>query len=111
MMNLVKGGQNRISFLVPKRLPSTSLHKLKFKKSYMNDGDKVMLVPGLTNVKMNGSSAHRNRVKETLKAMSEIVTIISLYTGGGNAKVRDKFNRVFFCNPADLKYEQDEILT
>ena len=68
----------------------------------MKDGDKVMLVPGISKIKMTGSSAHRNRVVDTLRAMSEEVTILSLYNGTGNSKVRDKYDKVFYCNPDDL---------
>jgi len=75
----------------------------------MKDGDKVRLVPGISKVKMTGSSAHRNRVSDTLKAMSEEVTIISLYNGTGNSKVRDKYDKVFYCNPDDLNELFEEV--
>ena len=74
----------------------------------MKNGDKVMLVPGISKVKMTGSSAHRNRVVDTLRAMSEEVTVLSLYDGTGNSKVRDKYEKVFYCNTNDLSEISEE---
>jgi len=76
----------------------------------MKNGDKVMLVPGISKVKMTGSSGHRGRVVDTLKAMTEEVTILSLYNSTGNSKVRDKHDMVFYCNPEDLRGLSEDVI-
>lgn len=68
----------------------------------MKDGDIVKLVPGISTMKDTGPLRHRVRLAETLKSMTEDVTIITLFNGTGNAKVRDSKGIVFYCNPADL---------
>ncbi|QNK61720.1 hypothetical protein H7F33_14305 [Pedobacter sp. PAMC26386] len=63
----------------------------------------MLLVPGSSNLRINGSLAYQFRVAELMKAMSELVTVLRLIDGTGNSKVRDKKGVVFFCNTKDLK--------
>jgi hypothetical protein len=69
----------------------------------MQKGDKAILIPGNHNVKGTGSSAHKSRVAEILRSMTEEVTIVQVNEFTGNAKVRDKRNMVFYCNILDLR--------
>lgn len=68
----------------------------------MQDGQQAILVPGATKARTHSSKSHNLRVAETLRAMTEEVTIVRLHTWSGNAKVRDKRGLVFLCNPGDL---------
>lgn len=69
----------------------------------MKKGDKAILIPGHSAGVVNGSSAHRHQVSDVLKAMTEVVTIVSPENATGNARVRDNKGMVFYCNPRDLK--------
>jgi len=69
----------------------------------MKDGEKAILVPGSSTMKLTGSSAHKSRVEATLRAMTEEVTIVRLHNGTGNSKVRDNHGIQFNCNTHDLK--------
>ncbi|MBB6500999.1 hypothetical protein HDF25_003162 [Pedobacter cryoconitis] len=69
----------------------------------MQNGEKVLLVPGISNTKFKRSRPHRNRVATVLKeAITEEVTVIRLDDGTGNSKVRDSRGVEFFCNTDDL---------
>jgi hypothetical protein len=69
----------------------------------MKNGDKAILVPGASNIKKACSSALKSRVAETLRAMTEQVTIIELNKNStGNALVKDNKGTEFFCNVNDL---------
>lgn len=68
----------------------------------MQNGEKVLLVPGSSNIKFKGSQSHQHSVATVLKAMSEEVTVIRLYDGTGNSKVKDSKGVEFFCNTDDL---------
>ncbi|CAM4433360.1 hypothetical protein SAMN06265348_1306 [Pedobacter westerhofensis] len=74
----------------------------------MKDGEKAILVPGSSTMKLTGSSAHRSRVESTLKAMTEEVTILKLHNGTGNSKVRDNRGVQFNCNTNDLMTTYDD---
>jgi hypothetical protein len=69
----------------------------------MKNGDKAILVPGASKVKRSSSSSLNSRVAQTLRAMTEQVTIIELDNNRtGNAFVRDHRGTQFFCNVNDL---------
>jgi len=72
-------------------------------KYQMKDGEKAILIPGVSTMGRNGTSTHKLRVDETLRAMTEEVTIISLVNTTGNVKVKDAKDVVFFCNMNDLR--------
>jgi len=74
----------------------------------MKDGEKAILVPGSSTMKLTGSTNHRSRVEATLRAMTEEVTIISMHTGTGNSKVRDRKGIQFMCNTNDLRSMEAE---
>jgi hypothetical protein len=74
----------------------------------MKEGQVVILTPGVSNLKKSGSDAHRYRVTNILKAVTEEVTIINPLTAGGNAKVMDSRGVKFLCNPLDLKEKEVE---
>lgn len=72
--------------------------------TYMEAGDKVKLIPGVSTMNTNSKSAsYQERLQDTIRALTEEVTIISLCTPSNNAKVRDKKGLVFLCNRDDLR--------
>lgn len=75
----------------------------------MNDGEKVILVPGISMMREGGKYSNKARVNDTLEAMTEVVTIVKLYNGTGNAKVRDSKGVVFWCNSEDLSVIESNI--
>ena len=75
----------------------------------MKDGEKAILIPGASRVRTHSSNKHNIRVAETLKAMTEEVTVVTLETWSGNAKVKDKRGMVFFCNPDDLSPVNEDL--
>jgi len=74
----------------------------------MNNGDTVKLIPGISKMDTYSKSAsYQERLKDTVGALTEEVTIINIHTPSANAKVRDKKGIVFLCNPADLRTNED----
>lgn len=69
----------------------------------MENGEKVLLVPGISNTKFKRSGLRGNRVETFLKdTISEEVTVIRLDAWTGNSKVMDSQGIEFFCNTDDL---------
>lgn len=70
----------------------------------MKDGQKAILIPGISTIKETGAyNANRNRIADTIKGITEEVTILKAYTGTGNSKVVDSKGIVFYCNSQDLQ--------
>lgn len=73
----------------------------------MKDGEKAILVPGISRLKISGSSAQQCRLRDVLRAMTEEVTILKLHTSSGNSRVKDRVGMVFYCNPNDLTRDNE----
>lgn len=68
----------------------------------MKNGQKVFLVPGRSKFNPTGSVSGDHKIDQFTRSIIEEVTIISLHNSTGNAKVKDKRKRIFYCNPGDL---------
>lgn len=70
----------------------------------MKQGDVVKLIPGISTMDRESRSAsYQERLNETVRSLTEEVTILNLLNSTGNAKVRDQKGITFFCNPNDLQ--------
>jgi hypothetical protein len=65
-------------------------------------GQLMVFVPCISKIRRISKGRHADRLTALFESLKEEVEVLIPEHRSGNAKVRDKNNVVFYCNPKDL---------